>query len=195
MTKVVHCKKETYDVLIDRTTKWGNPFTIGKDGTRQEVILKHKKWLLNNPDLLNQIGELEGKILGCWCAPQSCHGDYLEYLVSFHWQNFEHAGDKERYKDFHTYVNEKETDSLRTSYMVMGGLLGQANKDIANHKRWMNENFQSISDLENYLSEAQVQSVKESFKSDKWAIEFMKEFEHYLPVKQKLEDFEPVKEI
>jgi len=27
--KVVHCKKEFYDILIDRTTKWGNPFKVG----------------------------------------------------------------------------------------------------------------------------------------------------------------------
>lgn len=37
-TKVVHCQKEPYDVLIDRTTKWGNPWKIGKDGNRDEEI-------------------------------------------------------------------------------------------------------------------------------------------------------------
>ena len=36
--KVVHCKKEYYDVLIDRTTKWGNPFIIGRDGDRDGVV-------------------------------------------------------------------------------------------------------------------------------------------------------------
>jgi hypothetical protein len=32
MTKVVHCKKEKYDIYIGRPSKWGNPFVISKDG-------------------------------------------------------------------------------------------------------------------------------------------------------------------
>ena len=35
---VVHRKREPFDVLIDRTTPWGNHFRIGRDGTRAEVI-------------------------------------------------------------------------------------------------------------------------------------------------------------
>ena len=79
---VVHCKKEPYDILIDRTTKWGNPFIIGKDGTRNEVIMKHKMLVLSNPKMIEEIKkELKGKVLGCWCKPQACHGDtYIEIL-------------------------------------------------------------------------------------------------------------------
>ena len=81
MTKVVHCKREAYDVYIGRPSKWGNPFSIGKDGTRSEVIQKYSVWLSKQPNLLNAIGELRGKVLGCWCHPQPCHGDVLlEYL-------------------------------------------------------------------------------------------------------------------
>lgn len=75
--KVVHCKKEPYDIYIGRPSKWGNPFTIGKDGTRNEVIEKYRQWILNQPKLLADLYELKGKILGCWCSPKACHGDVL----------------------------------------------------------------------------------------------------------------------
>jgi len=80
--KVVHCKKERYDVYIGRPSKWRNPFVIGKDGNREEVIEKYKKWLLNNKELMADLWELRGKILACWCAPQSCHGDVLLELAN-----------------------------------------------------------------------------------------------------------------
>lgn len=79
--RVVHCKKEKYDVYIGRPSKWGNPYQIGRDGTRKEVINKYKKYLLGRVDLLTALPELRGKILGCWCAPQPCHGDVLVELV------------------------------------------------------------------------------------------------------------------
>jgi len=75
--RVVHCKKEKYDVYIGRPSKWGNPFNIGKDGNREEVIRKYEEYLLSNKKLMNDIHELRGKILGCWCAPLACHGDIL----------------------------------------------------------------------------------------------------------------------
>jgi len=81
MTKVVHCKKATYDVYIGRPSKWGNPFTIGKDGTRKEVIAKYREWILTQPELLRDLEELRGKRLGCWCSPRACHGDVLVDLI------------------------------------------------------------------------------------------------------------------
>lgn len=45
MSRVVHCKKAAYDVYCGRPTRWGNPFAIGKDGDRAEVIRKYKEWL------------------------------------------------------------------------------------------------------------------------------------------------------
>jgi hypothetical protein len=79
--KVVHCKKEPFDIYIGRPSKWGNPFVIGKDGTREEVIEKYKEWILKQPELLASLHELQGKVLGCWCAPFSCHGDVLIELI------------------------------------------------------------------------------------------------------------------
>lgn len=77
MTRVVHCKKEFYDVMIDRTTKWGNPYAIGAlYGTRDEVIEKYRKYLYDS-GLIKDIEELRDKVLGCWCKPLACHGDVL----------------------------------------------------------------------------------------------------------------------
>lgn len=65
-------------VYIGRGSKWGNPFEIGKDGDRAEVIEKYKAWLLNQPELLASIPlELKGKDLVCYCAPKDCHGDVI----------------------------------------------------------------------------------------------------------------------
>ena len=81
-TRVVNCKKEPYDVYIGRPSKWGNPFKIGRDGSRQEGILKYKYMIIANTELIKQIPlELRGKTLGCWCKPDACHGDVLAELA------------------------------------------------------------------------------------------------------------------
>jgi hypothetical protein len=80
--RVVHCKREPFDVYIGRPGKWGNPFVIGKDGTRAEVIAKYREWLLSQPALVAALPELKDKTLGCWCAPQACHGNVLAELAN-----------------------------------------------------------------------------------------------------------------
>ncbi len=79
--RVVHCKRKQFDVYIGRPSKWGNPFVIGKDGTRDEVIRKYESWLRTQPDLLAALPELRGKVLGCCCSPHACHGDVLVRLA------------------------------------------------------------------------------------------------------------------
>lgn len=78
---VVHCKKDRFDVYIGRPGKWGNPFVIGRDGTREEVIAKYEAWIKQQPALMSSLHELKGKVLGCWCAPCACHGDVLSRLA------------------------------------------------------------------------------------------------------------------
>ncbi len=78
MPKVLNKKVSDDGVYIGRPSKWGNPFVIGKDGTRSEVIQKYRKWLNSNPDLrADAKKELRGKNLVCFCAPLACHGDIL----------------------------------------------------------------------------------------------------------------------
>lgn len=73
---------DEHDVFIGRGGKWGNPFIIGIHGTRKEVIQKHKDWIKTQPELLSQLHELRGKRLGCFCAPDPCHGDTLAELAN-----------------------------------------------------------------------------------------------------------------
>ena len=80
-TTVVSVKTLTYDVRIDRQTKWGNPFFVGRDGTRAQVIEKYRAYILERPELLASLSELRGKRLGCHCAPLTCHGDVLAELA------------------------------------------------------------------------------------------------------------------
>lgn len=88
MTKVVHCKREAYDVYIGRPSPWGNPFSH-KDGTLakfkvgsvKEAIAQYEVYLRGSPELLERLETLRGKILGCWCKPGPCHGDVLIKLL------------------------------------------------------------------------------------------------------------------
>jgi hypothetical protein len=81
--KVVHCKKAPFDVYIGRPSEWGNPFVIGIDGSREEVIQKYRQRIEENRDTITHVRvKLRGKILGCWCAPAPCHGDVLAEIAN-----------------------------------------------------------------------------------------------------------------
>ena len=79
---------ESYDVYIGRGTLWGNPYQMGKEGTRDEVISKFAydfdRRFLKLPEKFDEnIEKLRGKTLGCHCKPAACHGDVIaNYLNS-----------------------------------------------------------------------------------------------------------------
>lgn len=67
-------------VYVGRPSKWGNPFEIGKDGTREQVIEKFAFWFSRAEQMDLVVAarrELRGKSLVCWCAPDPCHADVL----------------------------------------------------------------------------------------------------------------------
>lgn len=109
-TRVVHVRKDPFDVYIGRENKraalvasaWANPFRIGAPHpgnsgnpiTREEAIALYKEWIVRceGRHLLKKLGELEGKTLGCWCAkkggvgehdPLVCHGQVLLMLLTW----------------------------------------------------------------------------------------------------------------
>jgi len=84
--KIVHCRRQKYDVYVGRPSNFGNPFEIGKGGTREEVIEKFKIYFMGrlhkDEQFKRAVNKLKGKVLACWCYPKDCHAriiiDYLE---------------------------------------------------------------------------------------------------------------------
>lgn len=81
-------------IIVDRTTPWGNPFVIGRDGTREECVHKHRMLLCGflcvsskvsideqvryQKYVLEHVSHLYGKVPCCFCPEdKSCHGDTL----------------------------------------------------------------------------------------------------------------------
>jgi hypothetical protein len=73
---------------IGRPSLLGNPFVIGKYGTRAQVIEKYRVWLDKQIESNIELRKLmltfcqeykTGKriVLICWCAPLACHGDVI----------------------------------------------------------------------------------------------------------------------
>jgi len=85
MPRVLNKRRDTIPpeaVYVGRPSKWGNPFTVGKDGTRTQVIEKYRSMLLGNRQLIEALPELRGRDLVCWCAPAPCHADILLELAN-----------------------------------------------------------------------------------------------------------------
>lgn len=87
-TLVNIAKTQEYDVYIGRGSKWGNPYSSKKSKfkvmmveTEKEAMDMYRKHILNSPKLLNDLHELKGKRLGCFCKPKACHGDILIELI------------------------------------------------------------------------------------------------------------------
>jgi uncharacterized protein DUF4326 len=85
--RVVHCKREPYDVYIGRPSKWGNPIILANNTlAERRIVLVAYRSLVESGYLGDVLGsdwreiikkELRGKVLGCWCSPKPCHGDVL----------------------------------------------------------------------------------------------------------------------
>ncbi len=62
-----------------------NPFKIGKDGDREEVLKKFREYIMErikDPQFKEELLKLKDKNLGCWCKPDKCHGDTLMEILS-----------------------------------------------------------------------------------------------------------------
>lgn len=88
-TTVVNVRTDPCDVYIGRPSPFGNPFIIGRDGDRTAVIAKFTTWfereLRNNSWFRDQVLNLRGKRLGCYCAPAACHGDVIAQYLNTYW--------------------------------------------------------------------------------------------------------------
>ena len=86
-----------------RASKWRNPFQIKPWRNRQQVLHLYEQYINNNPYLKNCLSELEGKVLGCWCSPEPCHGDLLRTLAeNYHLHITELSLDEETFVGFNS---------------------------------------------------------------------------------------------
>lgn len=99
--EVVHCKRSGYDLYCGRPSKYANPYSIGKDGDRVEVLAKFTYDLITGRLGLTceDIHALYSLRLGCWCrgtnkgshhlpdhAKDLCHCDI--YKAAQTWPEF-----------------------------------------------------------------------------------------------------------
>lgn len=86
-TEVIHIRdRQPGDIYIGRgghgeSGYFGNPFLVGRDGTREEVLLQFQAYFLvrvaHDPDYRKAVKRLRDKRLVCFCKPKACHGDIL----------------------------------------------------------------------------------------------------------------------
>lgn len=97
ITRVVNIKKEekyksdksTPDYeYIGRGSYWGNPYSMYEEGNDRDEVIRKYKYDFDYEKFPNKekskVYKLAGKRLGCFCKPQTCHGDVLaDYLNSW----------------------------------------------------------------------------------------------------------------
>jgi len=95
-TVVVNCKTDEYDVMIDRTTIFGNSYHESQYG-REGCIARFRAYFYErierDPEWKAKVLELAGKRMGCHCKRPdrfvACHGDvYVEYLLAYEWLEY-----------------------------------------------------------------------------------------------------------
>lgn len=69
-------------LYVGRPSRHGNPFAIGRDGTREQVVNKHLAWLAGQDDLADRLCELRGRDLVCHCSPELCHAHTLIFAAN-----------------------------------------------------------------------------------------------------------------
>jgi hypothetical protein len=90
--EVLNKRQGAKGLYIGRPSVLGNPFSIGIDGSRQEVIEKYEAWLREQwlkktpvrAELIRlaQLHKAGQKLsLVCWCAPLPCHGHVLARAI------------------------------------------------------------------------------------------------------------------
>lgn len=109
MTTVVNKKTDDYDILIQRGTKWGNPFIIVD--SRNDAIDKFKPYFMNKirsgEISISDLRELYGKRLGCSCKPKRCHGDYIAECVNIMFSDLYDHTAKEKYFEMEINLDDE----------------------------------------------------------------------------------------
>ena len=84
ITRVVHNKREAFDIYIGRPSKWGNPYKVASNAPREvfeHAVDRYRSDLVAGKlrfTVDDVVSELRGHDLACWCRPgAACHGEVL----------------------------------------------------------------------------------------------------------------------
>ena len=154
MTKVVNKNKEPFDCYIGRGSLFGNPFIIGKDGSRDEVISKYESWIFDKINLdknfKQEVLKLKNHTLGCFCRPENrCHGDIIqEYVDSY--KALAIIGSRS-FNDYNFLLHAANVLNVRENYSVIisGGARGADELGEQYAKYWGLEYIEFLPDWEN----------------------------------------------
>ena len=79
-------------VKVDRTTRWGNPFTVADCGSVAVAVAQHRRWMQGEviapdgqapPSVSELHAALAGRDLACWCPLTGpCHAELLLTLAN-----------------------------------------------------------------------------------------------------------------
>lgn len=83
--KVKNNGEDAKERFPKKNSKWANPYKVGKNLSREEALEKYEIYIREKIETgeisKEEILELSGKNLGCWCKPDGCHGDILVKLI------------------------------------------------------------------------------------------------------------------
>ena len=75
-----------YNTPVGQRGWLGNPYKMGEDGDRLEVIKQFEEdfWerLEEDEEFRGATMNLAGKTLACWCAPKACHGSVIAQAIA-----------------------------------------------------------------------------------------------------------------
>ena len=69
-------RKPAGAVVVDRPSKWGNPYRVSEKVTAEEAVRLFRIWAEERRQQIRE--QLHGRDLACWCPlDQPCHADVL----------------------------------------------------------------------------------------------------------------------
>ena len=95
---------------------WANPYKVGKDGTREQVVRWYGELLEKDERLLKALPGLAGKRLRCTCpAEVACHGD----AIIAAWDRLDQRETPRG--DYSEYRRERKGEARCASHLVRRG--------------------------------------------------------------------------
>ena len=154
--RVVHNKKNNFDIYIGRPSYWGNPYGTTSESkakylvkTRHEAIHNYAEYINTKDDIEKELPKLKDKILGCWCSPNlPCHGNILAELVDDlqHPEGCqkEHLIETDDFiNDLNSYIIQLRTEGIQYIPIYTVGT-AQYHKDILSYAEFINRRYNDI---------------------------------------------------